>query len=108
MSDFIIQQGTDGSYSWPLLNEDGTDFNPAGWSAKMSVKGRHGALLHTFDLDSENLSLVDGEVVISWSAADTLEWDWAGGSYDLLLYSASQHHRVSAGYVQISKTVTTI
>jgi hypothetical protein len=106
MSDFIIQQGTDASFTWPVTNDDGTAFNPAGWKAKLDIKSRYGNLLHSFSSDDSNLNFGNGVLVATWSADETKAWTWTGGRYDLYLYTDSEQQRVDAGYISVSQAVT--
>lgn len=108
MSDFTIQQGTDASYSWPLTNDDGSVFNPAGWKAKMDVRSRYGNLLHSFSSDTSNLNFGNGELVAIWTSAETSLWNWSGGNYDLYLYNNGSKLRIGAGYISVSKEITTV
>lgn len=106
MSDFIIQQGTDASYSWPITNEDGSVFDPTNWSAKIEVKGRNGGLLHTFSTELNTITLTTADVTVSWFSTDI--FDWSGGRYDLYVYTTNKHRRLDAGYIIISPAITTL
>lgn len=106
MSDFIIQQGTDASYSWDITNEDGSDFDPTGWSAKMQIKSHTGNLLHEFSIEDDNLSFGTNIVLVYWTATETYSWSWLGGRYDLYLYNDTQKFRADSGYIMLSKAVT--
>lgn len=107
MSDFIIQQGTDAAFTWPISNDDGTTFDPAGWAAKLDIRSANGNLLHSFSTEGANLNFGnDNKLYAVWNANETLEWDWSGGRYDLYLKNENMTIRVDAGYIQLSKAIT--
>ena len=106
MSDFIIQQNTDGQINWPVSVADGSDFDPDGWSARMQVRSHSGNILAEFSTAGENLSFTEDGLQLVWTSAETLAWTWTGGRFDLILVSEGQVIRADAGYIIVSEAIT--
>lgn len=101
-----LRQGVDTGYVWSMVDANGDPANLEGYSAACEVRqyqAPDATLLTTLD------AFIDGSNVgIRWTAADSLEWDWASGYSDVLLIDADGVRRqfVWQGQVKVDKAVT--
>lgn len=107
MSDFQIIQGTDGGVAWPILNLDNTPFDLTGYTVRAKIKTLPGVLLVTFGSNLGNALIVGNQVILTWTSAETSNWNWNLGIYDIeIISSTGSVSRLSRGTAMLKKEVT--
>lgn len=105
-STLSLRQGVDTGYVWSLVDANGDPADLDGYTAKCQVRQYEApdATLLT-ELDA---FIDDDKVGIRWTAADSLDWDWARGYSDVLLIDPDGIERqyVWQGMVTVDKAVT--
>lgn len=100
--DLVIEQGTDWSRGWGVT-VSGVPIDSS-WQARSQVRSKLGDLLHEFTADIT----AEGAVVIAVSPAESSEWTWFDGLYDVKVTSADGGTtlRVAKGTVTVDRSVT--
>lgn len=102
MSDFRIQQGTDGGQQWPVFNLDKTPFDFAGHSVVAQIRSSQGNLLHTFNSALGNIAFLGNSILLTWTNEETEDWKWRSGYYQIEVTTPSNtKFRIDEGYVEV-------
>jgi hypothetical protein len=109
-----IERGADWGRSWPLSNADGTPITDfTGWTALAQVRITPDAdtVLWSWSTTSGagqgTITFAEGKVTLSHTAADSQDWTWRAGAWDLRVKNGSdQTAFVALGRVMVTSTVT--
>lgn len=111
MTDIVIQKGTDSGRRW-LVNSKATGipYDLTGWTVRSQIRTSFGSSVveHEFSTTLGNAQLTaDGEVILSWSAAETSAWKFRMAVYDIELTSPEgKTLRLDGGSVSALPEVT--
>lgn len=106
MATLTLQQGIDSGYSWPIVDDAGDPATLTGYSAKCQVRKQDRP---TADLLAELTATIDGSnVVVTWTAEESLLWTWDQGQYDVILINGSDRPMqvVAQGTAVVDRVVT--
>jgi len=106
MSSIKLPQGIDSGYTWPIVDSVGAPAVLTGFTAAAKVRSEEShtsALLFEF-----TANVVGSNVVIQWTAEQSLAWEWASGYCDVILINnlARPIQVVWQGQVKVDKVVT--
>ena len=106
MTTLQLAQGIDAGYSWPIVTAEGDAADLPGYSVKCQV--RRGESPPSTLLADLTASIPDSNVVVSWTAEESLAWTWDAGFSDVLLISPEERpvQFIWAGKVTVNKAVT--
>ena len=103
----VFYQGITVGYRFPLTQPNGLPAETEGWSAKCQIRSAedyHSKLLF------EPTCFIDEEsgIVVQYTAAESLEWKFKEGFYDIVLIDPEGVPRqiVDQGKIRVDKVVT--
>lgn len=112
-TDLTIQQGTSWAIGFPLLDDNGDPYtDTAGWSARAQVRPTrtHSTVLFEWSTDGVKpgrITIVDGQVNMFVTPAQSSAWVWTKGVWDLEIVSAQGDvWRPVGGHVWVDEEVT--
>jgi hypothetical protein len=102
--DLAIEQGSTFRRSIPVLNDAGTPIDLTGWSARGQIRLTYRDAGAVYDLA---LEVSGSNVEMTVPAADSSEWTWRHGVYDVELIDVDgAPTRLMQGNVTVSPEVT--
>jgi hypothetical protein len=102
--DLNIEQGSVFRRSIPVLNDAGAPIDLTGWSARGQIRLTYRDTGVAYELD---LTAAGSTVELVIPAADSSEWQWRHGVYDVELLDADgTPTRLMQGNVTVSPEVT--
>lgn len=104
--DLDVYSGDDQTFTFPILDGQGAALPLDGYSARGQVRDRlRGHVLHEWSNAVGNVTVADGAVVLS--VADSEQWTFSRGVYDLALYDAQNRRQfIARGRVTVTTRVT--
>lgn len=109
MSDLEIPKGTTWAAEWPVLDDAGAAVNVTGWSVEAQVRPtvESNTVHHEWSTTEGNAEAGDGFVRILVDHAESVDWDWSSGVYDVMLTSLEDERtELDSGSVTVRATVT--
>lgn len=107
--DIEIEQGTTWQMAWPVTDDDGDDIDLTGYTARAQVRttAADSLVLHEWDSAEGTIILSNSQVILQLEPADSAQWTWRMGVYDILLTSgAGESSRISEGAIRVRRAVT--
>lgn len=101
--DLEVDQGTTFTRTFVWQNPDGSAVNLTGYSAKVDLRAEPGsAVLATF---TPAITPATGTIVLTIPATSAA-WTFKVAEWDLLVWSASEDHRLVEGTLRVNAQVT--
>ena len=104
-----IPQGVTYGVQWPIRDSDGEAVDLTGWSARAQVRTSAGSpvVAHEWSTAKGNLEIVGSTVILTVEPAESSDWGWSRGEYDVELTSLDGTvHRVTQGVIHVSPEIT--
>jgi len=108
VSKLTLTQGIDRGYAWPIEDSLGNSVDLTGWSAKCQVREEDSP---TAKLLANLHAYIEGSrVIVSWTAEDSVDWNFTKGFYDVVLINPSGRPAqiISAGTIFVDHSVTNV
>ena len=101
-----LAQGIDSGYAWPIVGADNQPADLTGWAAACQIR-QHEAPTSPL-LTTLAAAVVGSAVVVSWTAEQSLAWEWNFGAMDVLLTNPDGRpvQIVWQGQVHVDQVVT--
>jgi hypothetical protein len=103
--DLVIEQGSTFRRTIPVLNDAGVPIDLTDWTARGQIRRTYGSEV-AYDL-VPCLTVADTDVELVIPAADSSEWAWRSGVYDIEIVDVDgAPTRLLQGTVTVSPEVT--
>lgn len=109
MSDLTIPKGTTWGIEWPMVDADDQAIDASDYDIRAQVRASRNStdVLHEWSSTIGNAEGGDGYVRLLVDYAESEEWDWDSGYYDVLLTTPDdQRIKRDSGRVRVEVTVT--
>lgn len=106
---FTIEQGTTWQAAWPITDGAGVAVDLTGYTVKAQVRENEYSTVKQFEWSTAlgNISVAGSQVTLSVTPADSLDWDWDHGVYDVVMTSPSGvTSRIAQGKLTVDRAVT--